>query len=162
MIDFDEGFLLGLLIGEGHFGGDGRQPQVTLRMHARHETLFRWLERAVPGGRLYGPYDHGGRHYYQWMVRGACLRDVLLPLLERRLTPTLDHYAYDRYAAMRTTYARQLGLGPSEAAGSGPSEPADHLPAESAADLATRTGATDTPAIFSRLRDQLQTELHTE
>src|SRR5262245_24853141 len=31
--DFSIGFLLGLLVGEGHFGGDGRQPQVTLRMH---------------------------------------------------------------------------------------------------------------------------------
>ena len=27
--DLSVGFLLGLLVGEGHFGGDGRQPQVT-------------------------------------------------------------------------------------------------------------------------------------
>src|SRR2546423_1884995 len=38
------GYLIGVLAGEGHFGGDGRQPQVTLRMHVRHEKLFRWLE----------------------------------------------------------------------------------------------------------------------
>jgi hypothetical protein len=41
------GFLLGLLVGEGHFGGDGRQPQISLRMHTKHERLFRWLEANV-------------------------------------------------------------------------------------------------------------------
>ena len=41
--DFDRGLLVGLLVGEGHFGGDGKQPQVTLRMHTDHEALFRWL-----------------------------------------------------------------------------------------------------------------------
>ncbi len=108
--EFDEGLLTGLLIGEGHFGGDGRQPQVTLRMHERHEPLFRWLERTYPGGRLYGPYEHSGRRYYQWMVRGAYLREELLPLLWRRLSPTLDRYAYTRLKAMSERYARQLRI----------------------------------------------------
>ena len=35
--DFQRGLLLGILIGEGHFGGDGKQPHVTLRMHTRHQ-----------------------------------------------------------------------------------------------------------------------------
>ena len=88
--DLEVGLLCGLLLGEGHFGGDGRQPQITLRMHVRHETLFRWLERTFPGGRLYGPYAHDGREYYQWMVRGAYLRDDVLPLLEATVVPELD------------------------------------------------------------------------
>ena len=46
--DFDRGLLIGLLIGEGSFGGDGKQPQVTLRMHVRHEAVFIWLTRAIP------------------------------------------------------------------------------------------------------------------
>ncbi len=46
--DFDHGFLVGLLIGEGSFGGDGKQPQVTLRMHTRHEALFHWLMGRFP------------------------------------------------------------------------------------------------------------------
>ena len=33
---FETGLLVGLLVGEGHFGGDGRQPHVTLRMHTDH------------------------------------------------------------------------------------------------------------------------------
>ena len=68
-----------MLVGEGHFGGDGRQPQVTLRMHVRHEALFNWIERTFPGGKLYGPYNHDGRHYFQWMARGNYLREVLVP-----------------------------------------------------------------------------------
>ena len=62
LTEFDAGFLVGLLVGEGHFGGDGRQPQVTLRMHTDHVAVFEWLMVHVPGGRLYGPYHHGGRH----------------------------------------------------------------------------------------------------
>ncbi len=102
------GMLVGLLVGEGHFGGDGRQPQITLRMHVRHDALFRWLDRTFPGGRVYGPYHHGGRHYYQWMARGPYLRDVLLPLLVDRLTPEFDAYAHGRLTEMRDRYATRL------------------------------------------------------
>jgi len=102
--DFETGFLLGILVGEGHFGGDGRQPQVTLRMHTDHEALFRWLEATFPAGKLYGPYHHGGRSYYQWMVRGAALRDQLLPLLERHLTAELDGKAFRRFQEMKRRY----------------------------------------------------------
>ena len=101
---FEEGFVVGLLVGEGHFGGDGRQPQVTLRMHTDHEALFHWLVERLPGSKLYGPYHHGGRSYYQWMARGAFLRERLMPLLERRLTEDLDGKAYRRFLAMKERY----------------------------------------------------------
>ena len=106
--DFSLGLLAGLLIGEGHFGGDGRQPQITLRMHIRHEAIFRWLERTFPGGRLYGPYHHDGRHSYQWMARGAYLRDWLLPLLESVLSPDIDEHSFNRFCRMRDSYASRL------------------------------------------------------
>ena len=105
--EFELGFLLGILAGEGHFGGDGRQPEVTLRMHTRHERLFRWLQRAFPGGRLYGPYHHGGRDYYQWMARGEYLRRTLVPLIAGRLDE-LDSYAAGRFATMCENYAIEL------------------------------------------------------
>ena len=101
---FEVGFLVGILVGEGHFGGDGRQPQITLRMHTDHESLFRWLERRLPGGRLYGPYEHGGRRYFQWMARGAFLRQALVPLIASHLTPELDGRAHARFERMRETY----------------------------------------------------------
>lgn len=113
--EFEQGLMIGLLIGEGHFGGDGRQPQVTLRMHVRHEALMRWVERAFPGGRVYGPYHHDGRHYLQWMARGAYLREHLVPFLERSLSPVLDEHSWSRFDKMRDTYARQLGEPPAVA-----------------------------------------------
>lgn len=110
--DLDLGFLLGVLVGEGSFGGDGRQPQITLRMHTRHETLFRRLVDIVPGSRLYGPYDHSGRSYFQWSVRGEALRR-LVPVLDAYLTAELDGHAAGRYRSMRETYVRSLGPVPS-------------------------------------------------
>ena len=101
----DEGIVVGLLIGEGHFGGDGRQPQVTLRMHVRHEALMRWLAGRFPRSKLYGPYHHGNRHYFQWMARGEGLVLDLLPILERHVTPELDGHAHERLAAMTERYA---------------------------------------------------------
>jgi hypothetical protein len=104
LTDFERGVVVGLLVGEGSFGGDGKQPQVTLRMHTRHEPLFRWLVERFPASRLYGPYHHGGRSYYQWMARGATLVHDLLPLLEQDLQPELDAYAAGRLEAMRKRY----------------------------------------------------------
>ena len=101
--EFDKGVLVGVLVGEGHFGGDGRQPQVTLRMHVRHEALFRWIV-ATFGGRLYGPYLHSGRAYFQWMARGQTLRESILPILEAQLTPSVDRYAWERFHRMREQY----------------------------------------------------------
>lgn len=101
---FDAGFVLGVLIGEGHFGGDGRQPHVVLRLHTRHEPLFRWLETRFPQARLYGPYHHSGRSYFQFMWRGAALREDLLPLLEATQWETIDPHSYGRYTAMKQRY----------------------------------------------------------
>ena len=102
--------MVGLLIGEGHFGGDGRQPQVTLRMHVRHEALFNWIERIFPGGKLYGPYNHDGRHYFQWMARGSYLREVLIPILDEYLTTQLDAASAERYEEMKARYHSRLRL----------------------------------------------------
>jgi hypothetical protein len=101
----DEGILVGLLAGEGSFGGDGRKPQITLRVHVRREAVVRWLAERVPGSRVYGPYHHGNRHYVQWMVRGPALVEGLLPVLERHLTPELDPHAHGRLVGMLERYA---------------------------------------------------------
>jgi hypothetical protein len=108
--DISVGFLLGLLVGEGHFGGDGRQPQVTLRMHIRHEQTFEWLRRTYPGSALYGPYHHGGRSYYQWSARGRYLREYLAPLVQRHRS-LLDAYTAERFDTMCERYAIALGAG---------------------------------------------------
>jgi hypothetical protein len=102
---FERGLVAGILIGEGSFGGDGRQPQITLRMHVRHEALFAWLMERFPRTRLYGPYHHGDRSYYQWMARGQALVEDVLPILEGAVTPEVDGHAATRLAEMRERYA---------------------------------------------------------
>jgi hypothetical protein len=103
--DLERGLVVGLLIGEGHFGGDGRYPHITLRMHVRHESLFRWLEGLFPRARLYGPYNHGGRQYYQWMARGPALAEDVLPVVEGVLREDIDAPAAARVREMRERYA---------------------------------------------------------
>ena len=105
LTEFDRGILIGLLIGEGSFGGDGRQPQITLRMHTRHVAIFRWLESRFPRARLYGPYHHSGRSYYQWMARGRALVQDVLPLLDPDEIAALDAHAASRLATMCERYA---------------------------------------------------------
>ncbi len=102
--DIDAGFFLGILVGEGHFGGDGKQPQITLRMHTDHEALFDWLLARFPRSKLYGPYHHGGRSYFQWMARGSALREDVLPLLDAHLEPAMDGKAWRRYQEMKRRY----------------------------------------------------------
>ncbi|AXH00154.1 hypothetical protein ACTQ9L_00660 [Deinococcus wulumuqiensis] len=102
--DFERGLLLGILIGEGHFGGDGKQPHVTLRMHTRHQRLFETLLDMLPESKLYGPYTHGGRSYFQWMMRGQALRETLVPLLDSLPLEQTDEHAYGRYQDMKQRY----------------------------------------------------------
>jgi hypothetical protein len=101
--EFDSGFLIGLLVGEGHFGGDGKAPHVIVRMHTRHERTFDWLQQVLPGGHLYGPYCHGGRSYYQFMVRGTYLRTAFVPFI-RRWRRVLDPHVAGRFDAMCARY----------------------------------------------------------
>lgn len=113
--DLERGLVVGVLLGEGHFGGDGKYPHITLRMHVRHEALFRWLQGLFPRSRLYGPYRHGGRNYYQWMARGPALAEDVLPVVESVLTEELDGPAFQRLNDMRVNYAeffRRYGLEP--------------------------------------------------
>jgi hypothetical protein len=105
LTDLERGLVVGVLIGEGHFGGDGKYPQVTLRMHVRHEALFRWLQALFPRTRLYGPYSHGGRNYYQWMARGAALAEDVLPVVEAVVTDEIDAHVLGRIGDMRRKYA---------------------------------------------------------
>ena len=99
----EKGIIVGLLVGQGSFGGDGKAPHVILKMHVRHERLMRWLADRFPRSRLYGPYHHGNRHFFQWVARGPALVSDLLPLLEE--AAALDGYAAERIQAMTGNYA---------------------------------------------------------
>jgi len=103
--EVEKGIVAGLLIGEGHFGGDGKSPQIVLKMHVRHEPLLRWLADAFPRSRLYGPYEYDGRHFFQWMARGAALASDVLPVLEEVGLERYDAHAGARLQAMKDNYS---------------------------------------------------------
>jgi hypothetical protein len=103
---FHRGLIVGILVSEGSFGGDGKQPHVSLRLHVRHERLLRWLADALPGTRLYGPYHHGGRSYFQWMARGQAMVEQVLPLLED--AAAADDHAAARLDELRSKYGPQI------------------------------------------------------
>jgi len=105
LTDTERGLVAGILMSEGSFGGDGKQPHVILRKHVRHEALMRWLVARFPRSRLYGPYHHGDRSYYQWVARGPVLVHDLLPVLDELIVPGLDAHAAGRLDAMRERYA---------------------------------------------------------
>ena len=107
--DFDRGLVVGVLLGEGSFGGDGRQPQITLKLHVRRELLVRRLVELFPRTKLYGPYAHGGREFFQWMARGRALVEDVLPVLDSAGVAELDAYAAERLASMRDRYSDYIG-----------------------------------------------------
>ena len=100
----DLGIVAGLLLTQGSFGGDGRQPQISLKLHTRHEPLLHWLVERFPRSRLYGPYSHGDREFFQWMARGRALVEEVLPALDASGMAALDPYAAERLGAMRERY----------------------------------------------------------
>src|SRR5687767_8061625 len=97
----DQGLVAGILLCQGSFGGDGKQPQIILRMHTRHEALGRRLMERFPRTQLYGPYHRGERSYFQWMARGQARVEDVPPVLESTLTPEVDGYAAARLTEMR-------------------------------------------------------------
>jgi len=93
---------------EGSFGGDGKQPHVMLRKHVRHESLMLWLMARFPRSKLYGPYHHADRSYYQWVARGPALVLDILPVLEEFVVPELDAHAAARLREMSDRYAAYI------------------------------------------------------
>jgi hypothetical protein len=105
---FEKGLILGVLIGEGHFGGDGKQPQITLKMHVRHEQLLRWMNDRVRWSRLFGPYHHAGRHFLQLMFRGPAISRALGPMLASLPWEQIDDHSYRRFCDMLSRYRVRL------------------------------------------------------
>ncbi|MEJ7797003.1 MAG: hypothetical protein WKF42_00795 [Solirubrobacteraceae bacterium] len=103
--DTDRGLVAGILISDGSFGGDGKQPHIIVRKHVRHESLMRWLVARFPRSRLYGPYRHGDRSYFQWVARGPALVEDVLPVLEQLVVSELDGHAAARLREMCERYA---------------------------------------------------------
>ena len=94
---------MGLIVGEGSFTGDRQQPSLEIRMHRRDLAPLENVQRLL-GGRIFGPYSHGGRNLYVYMLRGQQLKEAL-PILQEHLPASWKRVQYDSW---RQKYADHL------------------------------------------------------
>ena len=103
MKPFELGYAMGLIVGEGSFTGDRQQPSLEIRMHRRDLAPLENVQRLL-GGRIFGPYTHGGRSLYVYMLRGRELKEAL-PIFQEHLPPSWKRVQYDTW---RQKYADHL------------------------------------------------------
>ena len=93
--EFGLGFAMGLIVAEGSFTGDRQQPSLEIRLHRRDLAPLERVQRLL-GGRIFGPYAHGGRNQYVYMLRGQDLRTAL-PTIEHRLPPSWKRVQFEAW-----------------------------------------------------------------
>jgi hypothetical protein len=103
MNSFERGFLVGFFVGQGSFGGDGKQPHIILRMHVQHSGLLDRLVKLIPGSKINGPYANGSKSYLQWSVRGIPMQNLVQSGVLEDLKDW-DEDAYVRYRNMVDRY----------------------------------------------------------
>lgn len=69
---FEVGYITGLIVGEGSFTEDGKQPHLAVKLQVTDPTPIQFLKEKL-GGKVY-QHNHGGRHYWLWLLRGRDLR----------------------------------------------------------------------------------------
>lgn len=99
---FSLGYAMGLIVGEGSFTGDRQQPSLEIRTHRRDLEPLENVRRIL-GGRIFGPYAHGGRSQYVYMLRGRELREAL-GLLHEHLPASWKRIQFDAWRAKYSDY----------------------------------------------------------
>ena len=102
MDGFAVGYAMGLIVAEGSFTGDRQQPSLEIKMHRRDIAPLEHLQRIL-GGRIFGPYAHGGRNLYAYMLRGRELRHAL-PMIEAHLPLSWKRSQFESWRAKYATY----------------------------------------------------------
>jgi hypothetical protein len=115
--EFEIGYIMGLVVGEGSFTADRQQPYLQVKMHARDPFPLRFLSERL-GGRVYGPYQHQGRNYFTWLLRGPDLR-AALPLFRDYLPESWKREQFEHWLD------RHLEFFSRERAGASPFSTAD-------------------------------------
>jgi hypothetical protein len=99
---FDLGYAMGLIVGEGSFTGDRLQPSLEIKMHRRDMEPLEHLQRTL-GGRIFGPYAHGGRNLYAYMLRGRELRDAV-PVIQEHLPSSWKRVQFESWRAKYASF----------------------------------------------------------
>ena len=99
---FGLGYAMGLIVGEGSFTGDRQQPSLELKLHRRDVEPLEHLQKTL-GGRIFGPYAHGGRNSYAYMLRGRELR-LALPTIQEHLPQSWKRVQFDEWRAKYASF----------------------------------------------------------
>jgi hypothetical protein len=83
MTDFEIGYIMGLVVGEGSFTGDRRKGWLSIKLHMNDPEPLLNVQRLL-GGRIYGPYHNNGRHFLHYRLYGPELVSAL-PLFKEHL-----------------------------------------------------------------------------
>jgi hypothetical protein len=100
--EFDIGYIMGLVVGEGSFTSDRRQPYLQVKLHVRDPFPLRHLSDQL-GGRVYGPYRHQTRHYYTWLLRGPALR-AAIPIFRLHLPESWRREQFERWLEQHSAF----------------------------------------------------------
>jgi hypothetical protein len=100
--DFALGYAMGLVVGEGSFTGDRQQPSLEIRTHRRDLEPLEDVRRVL-GGRIFGPYAHGARHLYVYMLRGGELK-AAVPVLQEHLPNSWKRVQFEAWRAKYREY----------------------------------------------------------
>src|SRR5262245_57749885 len=93
---------MGLIVGEASFTGDKQQPSLELKVHRRDVEPLEHLRRTL-GGKIFGPYSHGGRNTYAYMLRGRELR-LALPTIAEHLPVSWKRVQFDEWRAKYASF----------------------------------------------------------
>jgi hypothetical protein len=93
---------MGLIVGEGSFTGDRQQPSLELKLHRRDVEPLEHLQRTL-GGKIFGPYAHGGRTSFAYMLRGRELR-LALPTLSEHLPQSWKRVQFEEWRAKYSSF----------------------------------------------------------
>lgn len=83
MTDFEIGYIMGLIVGEGSFTGDREKGWLAIKLHMNDPEPLLEAQRLL-GGRIYGPYHNNGRHFLYYKLYGLELVEAI-PLFKERL-----------------------------------------------------------------------------
>ena len=93
---------MGLIVGEASFTGDRVQPSLELKVHRRDVQPLEHLKETL-GGRIFGPYAHGGRSSYAYMLRGRELRRAL-PFIQQHLPQSWKRVQFEEWRAKYASF----------------------------------------------------------
>ena len=105
--EFDIGYIMGLVVGQGSFTADRKQPYLQVKLHVRDPFPLRHLADQL-GGRVYGPYRHQTRHYSPWLLRGPALT-AAIPIFRAYLPESWRREQFERWLDQHTDFFTDRG-----------------------------------------------------